>query len=210
MRKCEISRVCERLQRSRPTWRTIERLGTLLAGGHNPAPAPRPCLATSLRATTTGLLPRAPVRQPELDRIQTDRARRGGNLLVAEPSAAESAPNLAHIAIDIRVISHSVASGSAPPPTKAKMPSLARNATQLSGLDNLGTTCYLNSLIQTMRFTPACRERLFELGMICKCITVESRRSAELDELGVIDGNAESPRVRAIPVQLQVHICDMH
>ena len=32
-------------------------------------------------------------------------------------------------------------------------PPAPRNATQLSGLSNLGATCYLNSLLQTLHFT---------------------------------------------------------
>ena len=36
-------------------------------------------------------------------------------------------------------------------------PSAPRNATQLSGLSNLGATCYLNSLLQTLHFTPEFR-----------------------------------------------------
>lgn len=72
--------------------------------------------------------------------------------------------------------------------TKIKMPAMSRNETKLTGLDNLGTTCYLNSLIQTMRFTPGFRERLFSLG---------------LSELGVSDGKLDHPRARVIPIQLQ-------
>ena len=72
---------------------------------------------------------------------------------------------------------------------KLKSPPSARNETRLSGLENLGTTCYLNSLIQTMRFTPGFRERLF---------------SIDLHELGVLDGKLDGPRVRTIPLQLQV------
>ena len=73
--------------------------------------------------------------------------------------------------------------------SKLKSPPSARNETRLSGLENLGTTCYLNSLIQTMRYTPGFRERLF---------------SIDLHELGVQDGKLDAPRVRTIPLQLQV------
>ena len=36
-------------------------------------------------------------------------------------------------------------------------PPAPRNATRLSGLSNLGATCYLNSLLQTLHFTPELR-----------------------------------------------------
>ena len=36
-------------------------------------------------------------------------------------------------------------------------PAAPRNATDLCGLSNLGATCYLNSLLQTLHFTPEFR-----------------------------------------------------
>lgn len=61
----------------------------------------------------------------------------------------------------------------APPATRSgrqpskPMPPPPRNATQLCGLSNLGATCYLNSLIQTLFFSPGFRQGLFKLGESC-------------------------------------------
>ena len=38
-------------------------------------------------------------------------------------------------------------------------PAAPRNSTNLCGLSNLGATCYLNSLLQTLHFTPEFRGR---------------------------------------------------
>jgi ubiquitin carboxyl-terminal hydrolase 40 len=69
-------------------------------------------------------------------------------------------------------------------------PPSPRNSTNLSGLSNLGATCYLNALLQTLFFTPEFRDGLFRLGP---------------DELGDIsdDPNADNSMVRLIPIQLQ-------
>ncbi|EGD76051.1 hypothetical protein PTSG_00761 [Salpingoeca rosetta] len=50
-------------------------------------------------------------------------------------------------------------------PTKDSVPRPPDRRAQcnLAGLANLGTTCYLNSLIQTMYFTPQLRQRFYEL-----------------------------------------------
>ncbi|GIY64550.1 ubiquitin carboxyl-terminal hydrolase 40 [Caerostris darwini] len=57
----------------------------------------------------------------------------------------------------------------------------------LSGIENQGATCYLNSLLQTLLFTPEFREHIFLLS--------ES-------ELGSLE-NREKGKVRIIPLQLQ-------
>ena len=49
---------------------------------------------------------------------------------------------------DVKMESGSSASKPPPPP---------RNHTQLCGLSNLGATCYLNSLLQTLHYTPEFR-----------------------------------------------------
>ncbi|XP_053373071.1 ubiquitin carboxyl-terminal hydrolase 40-like isoform X2 [Mercenaria mercenaria] len=68
-------------------------------------------------------------------------------------------------------------------------PPRPRGQCQLSGLDNQGATCYLNSLLQTLLLTPEFRDGLFclredELGRLC---------------------DADNPRakVRVIPIHLQ-------
>ncbi|CAH2306307.1 ubiquitin carboxyl-terminal hydrolase 40 [Pelobates cultripes] len=64
-----------------------------------------------------------------------------------------------------------------------------RGHTRLSGLKNQGGTCYLNSLLQTLLFTPEFREALFALGP---------------KDLGYLE-EKEDPdyKVRIIPLQLQ-------
>uniref|UniRef100_A0A2C9JXG3 USP domain-containing protein n=1 Tax=Biomphalaria glabrata TaxID=6526 RepID=A0A2C9JXG3_BIOGL len=59
----------------------------------------------------------------------------------------------------------------------------------LAGIDNQGSTCYLNSLLQTLFLTPEFRDRLFSLSDT---------------ELGCLNNtNNPSCRVRVIPLQLQ-------
>lgn len=48
--------------------------------------------------------------------------------------------------------------------TGISKPESPRNSTGLCGLANLGATCYLNSLIQTMYYTPGFREKLYTVG----------------------------------------------
>uniref|UniRef100_A0A8C9JJ83 USP domain-containing protein n=1 Tax=Panthera tigris altaica TaxID=74533 RepID=A0A8C9JJ83_PANTA len=48
--------------------------------------------------------------------------------------------------------------------TKVLEPPAPREFTNLSGIRNQGGTCYLNSLLQTLHFTPEFREALFSLG----------------------------------------------
>ncbi|XP_069472111.1 ubiquitin carboxyl-terminal hydrolase 40 isoform X2 [Ambystoma mexicanum] len=64
-----------------------------------------------------------------------------------------------------------------------------RGPTKLSGIRNQGGTCYLNSLLQTLLFTPEFREALFSLGP---------------EDLGSLD-KKDHPheKVRIIPLQLQ-------
>ncbi|NXU51782.1 UBP40 hydrolase, partial [Turnix velox] len=69
-------------------------------------------------------------------------------------------------------------------------PPAPRDFTSLSGLKNQGGTCYLNSLLQTLLFTPEFRgNALFALGP---------------EELGTLDDSSEpDAKVRIIPLQLQ-------
>ncbi|KAM5228686.1 ubiquitin carboxyl-terminal hydrolase 40 [Ctenodactylus gundi] len=68
-------------------------------------------------------------------------------------------------------------------------PPAPREFTNLSGIRNQGGTCYLNSLLQTLHFTPEFREALFSLGP---------------EELGSLeDTDKPDAKVRIIPLQLQ-------
>ncbi|XP_056676110.1 ubiquitin carboxyl-terminal hydrolase 40 isoform X1 [Monodelphis domestica] len=68
-------------------------------------------------------------------------------------------------------------------------PSPPRGLTRLCGLQNQGGTCYLNSLLQTLHFTPEFREALFAL---------------DPEELGSLeDKDDPDAKVRIIPLQLQ-------
>uniref|UniRef100_A0A4W5KZP4 Ubiquitin specific peptidase 40 n=1 Tax=Hucho hucho TaxID=62062 RepID=A0A4W5KZP4_9TELE len=70
--------------------------------------------------------------------------------------------------------------GEPPPP---------RGRVNLSGIKNQGGTCYLNSLLQTLLFTPEFREELFRLGP---------------KELGCLeDKDKPEAKVRVIPLELQ-------
>ncbi|XP_008063295.1 ubiquitin carboxyl-terminal hydrolase 40 [Carlito syrichta] len=73
--------------------------------------------------------------------------------------------------------------------SKALEPPAPREFTNLSGIRNQGGTCYLNSLLQTLHFTPEFREALFSLGP---------------EELGFFeDKDKPDAKVRIIPLQLQ-------
>ncbi|XP_030179586.1 LOW QUALITY PROTEIN: ubiquitin carboxyl-terminal hydrolase 40 [Lynx canadensis] len=73
--------------------------------------------------------------------------------------------------------------------TKVLEPPAPREFTNLSGIRNQGGTCYLNSLLQTLHFTPEFREALFSLGP---------------GELGSFeDKDKPDAKVRIIPLQLQ-------
>uniref|UniRef100_A0A1A8VFL9 Ubiquitin specific peptidase 40 n=1 Tax=Nothobranchius furzeri TaxID=105023 RepID=A0A1A8VFL9_NOTFU len=64
-----------------------------------------------------------------------------------------------------------------------------RGRSHLCGIKNQGGTCYLNSLLQTLLFTPEFREELFRLGP---------------QELGCLeDKDKPEAKVRVIPLQLQ-------
>lgn len=64
-----------------------------------------------------------------------------------------------------------------------------RGQSNLCGIKNQGGTCYLNSLLQTLLFTPEFREELFSLGP---------------EELGCLeDKDKPGAKVRVIPLQLQ-------
>ncbi|NXG03246.1 UBP40 hydrolase, partial [Sakesphorus luctuosus] len=69
-------------------------------------------------------------------------------------------------------------------------PPAPRDFSNLSGLQNQGGTCYLNSLLQTLLFTPEFREALFSLGP---------------EELGSLEDSRkpDAKVVRIIPLQLQ-------
>ncbi|XP_061699369.1 ubiquitin carboxyl-terminal hydrolase 40 isoform X2 [Syngnathoides biaculeatus] len=71
--------------------------------------------------------------------------------------------------------------GDEPPPPRGK--------SKLCGILNQGGTCYLNSLLQTLLFTPEFRDELFALGT---------------DELGCLeDKDKPGAKVRVIPLELQ-------
>ncbi|KAJ8349869.1 hypothetical protein SKAU_G00249990 [Synaphobranchus kaupii] len=64
-----------------------------------------------------------------------------------------------------------------------------RESVKLSGIKNQGGTCYLNSLLQTLLYTPEFREELFSLGP---------------EELGCLaDKDKPEAKVRVIPLQMQ-------
>ncbi|XP_051941258.1 ubiquitin carboxyl-terminal hydrolase 40 isoform X1 [Hippocampus zosterae] len=68
-------------------------------------------------------------------------------------------------------------------------PPSPRGRSKLCGIRNQGGTCYLNSLLQTLLFTPEFREELFALGT---------------DELGCLeDKHKPGAKVRVIPLELQ-------
>ncbi|KAL1021957.1 hypothetical protein UPYG_G00020390 [Umbra pygmaea] len=74
-----------------------------------------------------------------------------------------------------------VKGGEEPPPPRGRV--------NLSGIKNQGGTCYLNSLLQTLLFTPEFREELFSLGP---------------EELGYLeDKDKPEAKVRVIPLELQ-------
>ncbi|XP_077587868.1 ubiquitin carboxyl-terminal hydrolase 40 [Stigmatopora nigra] len=74
-------------------------------------------------------------------------------------------------------------------PTVLDEAAAPRGRSKLSGIKNQGGTCYLNSLIQTLLFTPEFREELFAL---------------RAEELGCLeDKDKPDAKVRVIPLELQ-------
>ncbi|XP_070564811.1 LOW QUALITY PROTEIN: ubiquitin carboxyl-terminal hydrolase 40-like [Ptychodera flava] len=72
---------------------------------------------------------------------------------------------------------------------KSLAPPAPRPSSGLCGIKNQGSTCYLNSLLQTLLYTPEFRESLFQLGT---------------EELGnLADKEKPEAKVRVIPIQLQ-------
>nr|XP_061824121.1 ubiquitin carboxyl-terminal hydrolase 40-like isoform X2 [Nerophis lumbriciformis] len=68
-------------------------------------------------------------------------------------------------------------------------PPAPRGRSNLCGIKNQGGTCYLNSLLQTLLFSPEFREELFSLGT---------------EELGCLeDKDKTGTKVRVIPLELQ-------
>lgn len=65
---------------------------------------------------------------------------------------------------------------------------LPRHPCGFSGIENQGATCYLNSLLQTLLYTPEFREGLFALSE---------------EELGNLEDRDKGSKVRIIPLQLQ-------
>ena len=54
--------------------------------------------------------------------------------------------------------------GGKPSSSRPTPPPPPRHATGICGIANQGATCYLNSLLQTLFFTPEFREKLFHLA----------------------------------------------
>ncbi|XP_032823610.2 ubiquitin carboxyl-terminal hydrolase 40 isoform X1 [Petromyzon marinus] len=75
------------------------------------------------------------------------------------------------------------------PAAARNLPPAPRELTCLCGIQNLGATCYLNSLLQTLFHTPEMREAIFSL------------KPEELGDLA--DKDKPGAKVRVIPLQLQ-------
>ncbi|XP_029900547.1 ubiquitin carboxyl-terminal hydrolase 40 isoform X2 [Myripristis murdjan] len=94
-----------------------------------------------------------------------------GNLFEEEEEGFSPSPSTGRV----------VKGGEEPPPPRGR--------SSLCGIKNQGGTCYLNSLLQTLLFTPEFREELFKLGP---------------EELGRLeDKDKPDAKVRVIPLELQ-------
>ncbi|XP_078377016.1 ubiquitin carboxyl-terminal hydrolase 40-like isoform X2 [Oculina patagonica] len=71
---------------------------------------------------------------------------------------------------------------------KLNYPPEPRGQTRICGLQNQGATCYLNSLLQTLFFTPEFRDGLFQL---------------RAEDLSYEPNSKTNSKVRVIPIQLQ-------
>lgn len=72
--------------------------------------------------------------------------------------------------------------------SKLQCPPDPRGTTRICGLQNQGATCYLNSLLQTLFFTPEFRDGIFKL---------------RAEDLGYNSRKDTSSKVRVIPLNLQ-------
>ncbi|NWR95642.1 UBP40 hydrolase, partial [Furnarius figulus] len=81
-------------------------------------------------------------------------------------------------------------------------PPAPRDSTNLSGIQNQGGTCYLNSLLQTLLFTPEFRVVLLQWVFLFPI--AEALFSLGPEELGSLDDSRKpEAKVRIIPLQLQ-------
>ena len=80
-----------------------------------------------------------------------------------------------------------------------------RGLTKLCGLDNLGATCYLNSLIQTLLYTPELRGNLLLLQYYLNFVNIYSKLSLLAVGLMSLDLEpvSDCDNVRVIPLSLQ-------
>ncbi|NXC28891.1 UBP40 hydrolase, partial [Campylorhamphus procurvoides] len=91
--------------------------------------------------------------------------------------------------------------GKKPKPREGDPPA-PRDFTNLSGIQNQGGTCYLNSLLQTLLFTPEFRVVLSQWVFLFPI--AEALFSLGPEELGSLDDSRKpDAKVRIIPLQLQ-------
>ena len=79
---------------------------------------------------------------------------------------------------------------------RAASPPLPRGSSNLSGLDNLGATCYLNALLQTLHYTPEFRgkDKYLKSSAAIDSIDLDSLFRLEQQEL-----DSKATQVRSIP-----------